>query len=400
MDLGMNILEEIAISLKIKIPSKFIFAALAMIQAATFYLTEIKEVPEFIYKIHTDKIVMTFAILVMICYDGRRKFRLLLTCFIACLFIFLPLSSFQHIQYDILEISHTKTNHVMLLALYPIVFSVCYYYHTYGIKLTNVGNQAFLSFWTPIIKTLMVGFYFIISTLVILLFLFVIKLTGFDYMWDHLLNINVIKAYIPVASTVFLWHIYKNPDSTENIIRGSAYLAHNLYKVIAPLGLIFVLSDIGATLMFEKVPDIDYRILFGVCLLSVLVFQLSNYPDENQAKSHPLLEKIILIYNVILPFIPVTYIFHLLTNFYEGSGDIICNQSILVTGINWGNFAPTLAAITLSYLTIVQGYYTTQRKEIMEHNLAVKSWFICIFYTICCVLAFNPYFHLNPNNNH
>lgn len=395
----MNIWEEILLSLKIRIPSKFIFAALGIIQAAVIYLTGKEILPEFIYKIHTDKVIITYSMLVMICYNGKRKFRLLFQSLIGCMLIFIPLSSLNHIEFNLEEVSHISSNYFMIYMLYPIVFSICYYYQNYGIRFSNIGNQAYLSFWTPITKLLMTIFYFITSTLVILIFAFLIKIVGLDYFWNDVIDVEVIKVYIPLALSFFLWIIYKHPDISGNVIRGMAYMAHNLYKLIAPLGILLLLSDIISSFMMGKISPMDYRALFSVTLFSVLIFHLSNYPDENNARSHPMIEKAILVYNLLLPYLPITFLIHLLTNFYEDSGDLICNQSILKTGIHWGNFAPTLGVICLIYLSVIQAYYS-YKKEKMEQRLAVDSWWICLFYSAVCVLAFNPLFDLNPHKMH
>jgi hypothetical protein len=396
----MNVFEEILLSLKVKIPSKFIFAALGIIQAAIIYLVDQGAIPEYLFKIHTDKLIIAYSIMVMVCYNGKRKFRLLLSSLIACSLIFIPIASYHNIDIALKEISHANTNYFMLSALYPIVFSACYYHHNFGINLTNTGNQAYLSFWTPIIKLLIVGFYFVMTTLILFMFGFITKLSGFSYIWEEMINISFIKAYIPISLSLFLWIIYKHPDVTENVIRGSAYLAHHLYWIIAPLGTLFMLSTAFSAIILESLPEIDYTILFGLCLFSSLMFQLANYPEENSVNGSKITEKLVVYYNSLLPLIPLIYLFHIITNFYEVNGDISCNQSIIDTGLNWGNFAPTLGAITLIYLTLVQAYYSHTSKSKMQQKLAIDSWWVCIFYSISCLIAFNPYFNLNPENSH
>ena len=90
----------------------------------------------------------------------------------------------------------------------------------------------------------------------------------------------------------------------------------------------------------------------------------------------------------------------ILTDFKESSGDLLCNESLLQTGLNWGNFAPTLACVSLIYLTGIQAYYVNKNKFVMQQRLAIDSWWICIFYTIVCLIAFNPYFNLNPQSSY
>ena len=190
------------------------------------------------------------------------------------------------------------------------------------------------------------------------------------------------------------------PTPSGNILKGASYLAHHLYWLVAPLGLTFLISKIFSIVTHFSLPDIDYLPLFAICIISIILFQLANSPDENENKSNKIIEKIVVYYNNLLPLIPVTYLYKIFTNFSEQNGDLMCNAAILETCINWGNFTPLLAAISLLYLTVVQAYYTNQDKSVMQQDLAKASWWWCAIFTIICLIAYNPYFSIEEDNNH
>ena len=398
--LELQNIENAFFKISYRIPSKLIFGFLAILQAACFYAVDQNIIPTFIYELHTDKIIITYSLMVMLCYNGKKKLRLFLSSAVSCLILFTPIASYNLLNIDEIGHAHNDTTYILLMFLYPILFSLNYYYHNYGIKLTNTGNQAYMAFWLPIINIITACFYLIITTTTVFLFIFMTKLAGLTMLWDEFTNITLIKAYLPIIFSTFLWIIYKHPNTSENIIRGSSYLAHHLYWLVAPLGLVFLLSGIISIITHFSLPDINYRPLFAICIISIALFQLANSPNENETKSNKIIEKIVVYYNNLLPLIPVTYLYKIFTNFSEQNGDLMCNAAVLETGINWGNFTPLLAAISLLYLTVVQAYYTNQDRSVMQQDLAKTSWWWCAIFTIICLIAYNPYFSIEEDNNH
>ena len=165
-------LEDVVLKIKFSIPSKLIFGFLALLQAACFYAADQDIIPTFIYKLHIDKVIITYCLMVMLCYNGKKKLRLFLSSAISCLILFTPIACYKLLNVASVGHAHNDTTYILLMFLYPILFSLNYYYHNYGLKLTNTGNQVYMAFWSPIINTITACFYLIITTTTVFLFIF------------------------------------------------------------------------------------------------------------------------------------------------------------------------------------------------------------------------------------
>ena len=393
-------LETLLFKLRLHIPSHYIFAFLGLLQAAVFYAVDQQMLPTFIRAVHTDKIIFLYCTLIMLCYNDKKTIRLFFTSALGCLAVFTPISQYHILELHDIGYAHHDTMYSMLILLYPVVCSVNYYYHHYGLRFSNVGNQAYNAFWIPIINLLTVLFYLIISLTTLFFCIFLTKIIGTGILWKELTDITLIKIYAPLLFSALCWLVYKHADASGNILRGFAHLAHYLYWIVAPIGLLLILSQCFVIVQHGAIPDFNYRPMFIYTFMSVLLFHLSNYPDESYAKSNPIFDSITRYYNSLLPLIPLTYLSQIVTNFTERSGDLACNATLLETGLNLGNFAPLLASLSLLYLTAVQAYYTHQSKEIMLLRLAKDSWWLCLAFMLICLIAYNPFFSIKPDYTH
>jgi hypothetical protein len=393
-------LEGLLLKLKFRIPAPYIFACLGLLQAIIFYAVDQQILPTTIHAIHTDKIAIVYCMMVMLCYDDHKTVRLLFTSALACLAIFTPLSQYNQLGLDNIGYAHHDTMYSMLCLLYPILCSLNYYFHHYGVQLNNIGNHAYVAFWAPIVNLLTTLFYMVLALTTLFLCIFLTKVIGAGILWQELTDITLIKIYTPLLFATFCYVVYSHPNIALNILRGFAYLAHHLYWIVAPIGLMLVLSECFVIAQHGTIPDFNYRPMFLFTFISILLYQLSNYPDENYGKSYPVIEKIILYYNSLLPIIPIAYLIKFATDFTETNGDLACNATLLETGLSVGNFAPLLGGACLLYLSLVQAYYTHQSKEKQLLNLAKDSWPLCVVFSLACLIAYNPLFTIKPDYNH
>lgn len=393
-------LETLFLKLKFRIPAHYIFALLGLLQAAIFYAVDEQMLPTYIRAIHTDKLAIVYCTMVMLCYDNHKKLRLFLTTALACLAIFIPLSQYNILALHDLGYAHHDTMYSMLCLLYPVLCSLNYYFHHYGIQLNNIGNHAYIAFWAPIVNLLTVLFYMLLTLTTLFVCIFLTKVVGAGILWRELTDLTLIKIYVPLLFSAFCYVVYSQPNVAENILRGFASLAHHAYWIVAPIGLMLILSECFVIAQHGAIPDFDYRPMFLFTFVSILLYQLSNYPDESYAKSYPLIEKIILYYNSLLPIIPIVYLIKIATNFTEHNSDLACNATLLETGLSLGNFAPLLAGLCLLYLSIVQAYYTHQSKEARLLKLAKDSWPLCVVFTLVCLVTYNPIFSIKPDYSH
>lgn len=393
-------LENLLLQIQFGFSAPYVFAFLGLLQASIFYAVDHQILPTYIQAIHVDTIAIAYCAMIMFCFDDHKTLRLFFTSALACLAVFIPLSQYNTLALHDLGYAHHDTMYSMLCLLYPILCSLNYYFHHYGMQLNNLGNHAYIAFWVPIIRLFTVLFYMVLTLTTIFLCIFLSKIIGSDVLWQKITHITLIKMYLPLLFSGFCYAVYCHPDITANLLRGFAFLAHHIYWIIAPIGLILILSECFVIMQHGTIPDFHYRPMFLLTFASILLYQLSNYPDESYAKSPLLIEKIVSYYNTFLPLIPFIYLVKIATDFTEKNGDLACNATLLETGLNLGNFAPLLAGLCLLYLSLVQAYYTQQTREIRLLKLAKHSWPICLVFTCVSLIAYNPFFSIKADFSH
>ena len=130
--------------------------------------------------------------------------------------------------------------------------------------------QIYDAIYTSIAKVILAMVYLLFILICGIMIKAMFILLGYTFAQNIFESVIFRKCYISIAAAGAMWLTYNKEYVVDHLFVVISTACYYAYWVIAPLGLIFILSYLYSSFLFLELTHINYGIVLAICFISML----------------------------------------------------------------------------------------------------------------------------------
>jgi hypothetical protein len=339
-----------------------------------------------------EQIFTVLMVFFLLSYDGYKSISLLLTSTALAVITCIPSISYLIIEFKLHSLSHNSYNIALLAITIFMGLFINYSYHKYN-SLSLMYYQIYDAIYTSIAKVILAMVYLLFILICGIMIKAMFILLGYTFAQNVFESVIFRKCYISIAAAGAMWLTYNKEYVVDHLFVVISTACYYAYWVIAPLGLIFILSYLYSSFLFLELTHINYGILLAICFISMLC-NMRMHATESHWKKRPKALKIIMnIYNKVLPILSTLLIYNIFFQFSLDTEFLDCQSHIMDTGIHWSNVSILVLTIFVLINNTAAAFFTSKKAPEKNNHLPLFAWYSLYAIIALCYAIF--VFHSN-----
>ena len=188
-----------------------------------------------------EQIFTVLMVFFLLSYDGYKSISLLFTSTALAVITCIPSISYLIIELKLHSLSHNSYNIALLAITIFMGLFINYSYHKYN-SLSLMYYQIYDAIYTSIAKVILAMVYLLFILICGIMIKAMFILLGYTFAQNIFESVIFRKCYISIAAAGAMWLTYNKEYVVDHLFVVISTACYYAYWVIAPLGLIFILS--------------------------------------------------------------------------------------------------------------------------------------------------------------